>query len=186
MAQATWEKSKVSDDQKQKVKVTSKAERYKFMIGGFLILGAVIFLVISGTLGGARYFITVDEVVNNPDYIGETVRVSGAVLGDSIVYDEENLIMDFVVADMPTEIDDLAKVLHDAVNNPNTPRMQVHIENQVKPDLLQHEAQAIMTGHLGEDGIFYVDELLLKCPSRYEEALPEQVAGESGVSEYAG
>jgi cytochrome c-type biogenesis protein CcmE len=33
-----------------------------------------------------------------------------------------------------------------------------------------------MTGHLGDDGIFYADELFLKCPSRYEEAIPEQAA----------
>jgi len=44
----------------------------------------------------------------------------------------------------------------------------------VKPDLLKHEAQAIVTGHLGADGIFYADELLLKCPTRYEEAVPDQ------------
>jgi cytochrome c-type biogenesis protein CcmE len=37
-----------------------------------------------------------------------------------------------------------------------------------------NEAQAIVTGHLGEDGIFYADELLLKCPTKYEEAVPEQ------------
>ncbi len=43
-----------------------------------------------------------------------------------------------------------------------------------KPDLLRNEAQAIMTGHLGEDGIFYAEELLLKCPTKYEEAVPAQ------------
>jgi cytochrome c-type biogenesis protein CcmE len=31
-----------------------------------------------------------------------------------------------------------------------------------------------MTGHLGEDGVFYAEELLLKCPTRYEEAVPKQ------------
>jgi cytochrome c-type biogenesis protein CcmE len=31
-----------------------------------------------------------------------------------------------------------------------------------------------MTGHLGTDGVFYAEELLLKCPTRYEEAVPEQ------------
>ena len=43
-----------------------------------------------------------------------------------------------------------------------------------KPDLLRGEAQAIMTGKLGDDGVFYADELLLKCPTKYEEAVPEQ------------
>jgi cytochrome c-type biogenesis protein CcmE len=46
-----------------------------------------------------------------------------------------------------------------------------------KPDLLRDEAQAIMTGRLGEDGIFYADELLLKCPTKYEEAVPQQSEG---------
>ncbi|MBC8333994.1 MAG: cytochrome c maturation protein CcmE, partial [Anaerolineales bacterium] len=45
------------------------------------------------------------------------------------------------------------------------------------PDLLQNEAQAIMTGHIEADGIFYADELLLKCPTKYEEAIPEQSEG---------
>ena len=43
-------------------------------------------------------------------------------------------------------------------------------------DLLKNEAQAIMTGELGDDGVFYAKELLLKCPTKYEEALPDQSA----------
>jgi cytochrome c-type biogenesis protein CcmE len=27
---------------------------------------------------------------------------------------------------------------------------------------------------MGADGVFYAEELLLKCPTRYEEAVPEQ------------
>ena len=46
----------------------------------------------------------------------------------------------------------------------------------VKPDLLRDEAQAIMTGQLGEDGVFHADELLLKCPTKYEEAVPQQTS----------
>jgi cytochrome c-type biogenesis protein CcmE len=42
------------------------------------------------------------------------------------------------------------------------------------PDLLRHEAQAIVTGRIGADGVFYADELLLKCPTRYEEDIPLQ------------
>ena len=33
-----------------------------------------------------------------------------------------------------------------------------------------------MTGHIDENGVFHADELLLKCPTRYEEAVPEQAA----------
>ena len=52
--------------------------------------------------------------------------------------------------------------------------MPVYVEGQVKPELLQHEAQAIMTGTLGEDGVFYVTDLQTKCPSRFIESEPDQ------------
>ena len=67
-------------------------------------------------------------------------------------------------------------VLHQAVIDPTRSRMKV-VYTGPKPDLLRDEAQAIMTGKLGEDGVFYADELLLKCPTKYEEAVPEQAEG---------
>lgn len=178
MAQATWEKPVSS------AKITSKASggRWKFLIGAFLILGAVGYLVVSGMLSGARYYISVAELLNNPDrYAGQTVRVSGAVIGDTIVYDSENLLIDFTVVSMPEEYTNLADALHYAVNDSTAPRMQVHVDNQVRPELLQHEAQAIMTGTMGTDGIFYVSELNLKCPSRFTEDGPDQSIAQPGV-----
>ena len=62
------------------------------------------------------------------------------------------------------------------MTDPTRARMTV-VYTGAMPDLLRDEAQAIMTGHLGEDGIFYADELLLKCPTKYEEAVPEQAEG---------
>jgi cytochrome c-type biogenesis protein CcmE len=65
-------------------------------------------------------------------------------------------------------------VLHSAVTDPARARLTI-IYNGPKPDLLRDEAQAIVTGHLNEEGIFYADELLLKCPTKYQEAVPSQV-----------
>jgi cytochrome c-type biogenesis protein CcmE len=172
MAQAAWEKTGTISAPA----AARPAERLKFLVGGLLILGAVLYLIGSGTATGARYFITIEELVSKPEYIGQTVRVSGAVLGDTIQYDSRALTLNFTVANIPSEIGDLATVLHEAVSNPQAARIPVYIENQVKPDLLKHEAQAILTGKLGEDGIFYASELLLKCPSRYEESVPDQAA----------
>lgn len=151
-------------------------ERLKFLVAGALMLAAVGYLVFSGMLTGTSYFITVEDLVSSDQYVGETVRISGAVIGDTIEYDAENLILDFTIAHIPKETDNLALELYTAVHTEGTPRIPVHIENEVMPDLLQNEAQAILTGYMGEDGVFYASELLLKCPSRYEEALPDQVA----------
>jgi cytochrome c-type biogenesis protein CcmE len=153
----------------------------KFMIGGILILGAVVFLIWSSTAATSEYFLTIDELnAKSSSIVDKNVRVSGAVLGDTIQYDAQNLILTFEVANVPgdnAEIEaqgGLAEVLHQAVIDPSRQRMKVVYEG-VMPDLLRNEAQAIMTGHVGADGIFYAEELLLKCPTKYEEAVPDQV-----------
>ena len=153
----------------------------KFMIGGILILGAVVFLIWSSTAATSEYFLTIDELnAKSSSIVDKNVRVSGAVLGDTIQYDAQNLVLTFEVANVPgdnAEIEaqgGLAEVLHQAVIDPSRQRMKVVYEG-VMPDLLRNEAQAIMTGHVGADGIFYAEELLLKCPTKYEEAVPDQV-----------
>ncbi len=157
--------------------------RFKFILGGALILAAVVYLIVSSTSASAEYFLTVDELeAKGESIVGRSLRVSGAVIGDTIQYDPETLNLTFQVAHVPgdnAEIEaqgGLAFVLHEAVTDPTRSRMTV-VYTGAMPDLLRDEAQAIMTGHLGEDGIFYADELLLKCPTKYEEAVPEQAEG---------
>jgi cytochrome c-type biogenesis protein CcmE len=152
----------------------------KFVIGGILILGAVVFLIWSSTTANAEYFLTIDELnAKGAGVVDKNLRVSGAVIGDSIQYDPQSLTLSFDVAHVPADNlaveteGGLAEVLHQAVMDPSRARMKV-VYVGPKPDLLRNEAQAIMTGHLGTDGVFYAEELLLKCPTRYEEAVPEQ------------
>ena len=99
--------------------------------------------------------------------------------GDSIVYDPQTLTLTFAIVSVPADMDEieqaggLAEVLHRAVSDPAAARLQV-VYNGPRPDLLRHEAQAIVTGRLGDDGVFHADELLLKCPTRHEEEIPAQ------------
>jgi cytochrome c-type biogenesis protein CcmE len=157
--------------------------RVKFLVGGFLILAAIVYLIATATLGNQQYYRTIDELVSNRTAMtGQAVRVSGAVIGDTITWDPETLTITFEMAHMPGDqamIDDeggLAQVLHEAVTDPSRTRLTVVYVGPM-PDLLQHEAQAIVTGRIGEDGLFHAEELLLKCPTRYEEYVPEQVEG---------
>lgn len=162
---------------------TSRGGRTKFIVGGLLIVAAIIYLIFSSTQANAQYFYTVEELnAKNAEIVDQNVRVSGAVIGDSIQYDPQTFELRFTVAHVPADNKEveakggLAAVLHEAVSDPSRQRMEV-LYTGVMPDLLRDEAQAIMTGHMGADGIFYVDELLLKCPTKYEEAVPEQAEG---------
>lgn len=157
-------------------------QRNKFFIGGALILAAVVYLIVSSTRASAEYFMTVDELnAKGSSAVNQSVRLSGAVLGDTIQYDAATLTLTFDVAHVPGDnaeieaLGGLAVVLNQAVNDPTRSRMTVVYEG-VMPDLLRNEAQAIMTGKLGDDGVFHAEELLLKCPTKYEEAVPEQAA----------
>ncbi len=155
-------------------------ERGKFFIGGLLIVAAVVYLIVSSTTAGAQFFLTVDELAaKGSEMMDRELRVAGAVIGDSIDYEPETLILKFIIAHIPgdnseiEELGGLAEVLYQAVNDPTRNRISVVYEGPM-PDLLRHEAQAIVTGYLGDDGVFYADELLLKCPTRYEESIPDQ------------
>jgi cytochrome c-type biogenesis protein CcmE len=162
---------------------TSGLGRKKFLIGGLVILAAVVYLIASSTVAGAQFFFTVDELkAGGTSAVGKPARVAGAVLGDTITYDPETLTLSFTIVHMPADqalVNDeggLAEALHQAVIDPTRARLQV-VYVGVKPDLLKDEAQAIVTGELGADGVFHANELLLRCPTRYEDAVPGQVDG---------
>jgi cytochrome c-type biogenesis protein CcmE len=157
--------------------------RWKFWIGGLLIVAAVVYLIASSTSAAAQYYLTVDELNADPSAAqGRDLKISGAVDGESVSYDPATLTLRFAIANVPGDLDQiekaggLAAVLHQAVSDPQATRLMVEYVGP-KPDLLRHEAQAIVTGRLGEDGVFHADELLLKCPTRYEESVPQQVEG---------
>lgn len=181
MAQATWEKGQEAGRILPPKSLSKKGERAKFLIGGVLIIGAIVYLMVSGTLTGARFFITVEEVVGDSGYLGETVRISGAVIGETINYtvnDDDTTNLTFTISHIPEEFDNLAEALHLSVNDPNATHLVVHMENEAMPDLLQHEAQAIITGSMQPDGTFFATELLLKCPSRFDEGGSDQSLGQ--------
>lgn len=157
-----------------------KGSQTKFIVGGVLIIAAIILLIVTNTKAGAQYFLTVDELLGRKsELVNRDVRVSGAVIGQSIDYDTDNIILKFTIAHVPgdnKEIENrggLAEVLHQAVEDPTLNHLQVVYEG-VMPDLLRNEAQAIMTGKIDENGVFHADELLLKCPTKYEEDIPKQ------------
>ena len=157
--------------------------RGKFIIGGLLILAAVVYLIFSSTKANAEYFMTVDELQAKSDsMVGRSLRISGAVVGSTIQFNPDTNNLTFTIANVPGDnatIDaqgGLAKVLHEAVVDPTRKRLSI-IYNGPKPDLMRDEAQAIITGQLDTDGVFHADELLLKCPTKYEQAVPSQVSG---------
>ncbi len=158
----------------------SNPGRWKFLFGGFLIVAAIVYLIASSTQAAAQYYLTIDELFARGEDLGDRdIKISGVVDGDTIQYDVKNLTLSFTIANVPAELDEiekaggLAEALHIALEDQQATRLEVEYIG-VMPDLLRDEAQAIVTGRMGKDGIFHADELLLKCPTRYEGDVPLQ------------
>jgi cytochrome c-type biogenesis protein CcmE len=162
MAQAAWTKEKEGAEEKP------QSNRIKFIIGGLLMVVAIAFLVVNALSGSTQLYLTVDEYyADQSKYNGRDLRVSGWVLGDSIQF---------------TQIDATTSRLEfdvvDDISNPGQ-RLRIVAMNEPMPDLLQHEAQALVEGS-AEGSVFNANPggLFLKCPTRYEEeGAPYETAG---------
>ncbi len=174
MTELSWEKSRAANLAKP-----VKSTRARFALVGFVILGVMAFMILSGTLNGKMSFLTVNEVKSRAELMGKPVRVTGAVVGSTIKFDSSTNTISFTMAHISLDAAELqnegglAKALHLAVLDSTAKRIDVVVKNQPMPDLLQDEAQAILTGKLNSDGVFYADDLQLKCPSKYSASLPQ-------------
>jgi cytochrome c-type biogenesis protein CcmE len=85
--------------------------------------------------------------------VGKNLRVSGNVVTESIAYDAATLDLNFMISD------------------PADPAKMVPIHfHGVQPDQMTREgSSAIVEGQMRPDGTVEANNLLLKCPSRYEE-----------------
>lgn len=131
---------------------SKKARRQtKLIIGGVVLALIIGYLIFSGLQGSSAYYLTVDELKDEGTSLqGRKVRVSGLVVGDSINWDSENILLEFDLAGES---------------------LALHVRYKgVRPDMLREGAEAIVEGQYTGGNLLEADQLLLKCPSKYEEA----------------
>jgi cytochrome c-type biogenesis protein CcmE len=137
-----------------KVESNQANKKIKFIVGGAVVLGLIVYLIASAISSSGAYYREVAEVVNEKAALtGKSLRVSGNIVTESIKYDPATLNLSFSISDPK----DAGK------------QLAIHFHG-VKPDQMDREgSSAIVEGSLGPGGIVEANNLLLKCPSRYEE-----------------
>ncbi len=129
--------------------------KFKFLVGGFVAVAAIAVLIVNGLMSAGNYYITLEEAVSQGDrLVGQGVRINAAVDKESVRYDTQNIVLTFNLMDEAGNR--LPVVYHD-----------------VMPDLFMKSERVIVEGRLNEQGIFEASLILVKCPSKYEEALEE-------------
>ena len=130
----------------------------QFLVAGLLLVGVIVSLMVYGLTTATAYWLTVDEVQQRGSaLVSQRLRVNGVVVDGSEDWNPAEVTLRFKIQDEENPNQQLEVVFYDS-----------------RPDNFQRAASVIATGELLPDGVFQADVLLLKCPSRYEEA-PEDI-----------
>lgn len=117
-------------------------------------VAAIIGYILYDGVSGETYFYTADQAVaQGPKLRGQTVRVKGKVEEGSIVGAAGQLQRTFRI----TEHGKSLRVSYD----------------KALPDTFKEGMEVVAQGRVGDDYTLVADEVLVKCPSRYEGQTPD-------------
>ena len=125
------------------------AGRWKFMVGGAVIVGALVWLGFVGFQESKAYYVTVDEYRSmQGTQDGRTLKLAGEVVAGSI--DRAKPQMEFVLA-----------------NQDKTIRVR-YVGKDIIPDTFKDGTKALVEGKAASDGVFQATHIEAKCASKYE------------------
>jgi cytochrome c-type biogenesis protein CcmE len=132
-------------------------QNVKFFVAGGVIALAVAYLVVMGLQSTTVYFLTVSELqAKGPAAHNQVLRVSGNLVPGTLTRDTSGLGIHFLIADPSSQ-----------------PLPVVYRGGQV-PDIIGDNIEIVAEGRLDSKGSFMATNVLAKCPSRLENALPEE------------
>lgn len=120
----------------------------RYLIGGGILLAAIIYLLYLSLGDSVSYYVTVSEFYERESELHDkNIRVAGAVL-NPIEWDTEKLELKFNITE----------------GGKNMPV----IFNGAQPTGFKVDSNILVEGKYDVIGIFQATKLILKCPSKYE------------------
>ena len=122
----------------------------KFVLGGIVVAVVIGVLIATSFSGSTSEYLSVAEVkALSPDQARNS-RVAGAIVPDSVEWSTRDLHLTFEISD---DTGNLAISYHGP-----------------QPDMLVDAVEAVVVGKYDPGSqVFEAEELLMKCPSKYEE-----------------
>ncbi|MFQ5794108.1 MAG: cytochrome c maturation protein CcmE [Candidatus Bipolaricaulia bacterium] len=132
----------------------TRKKRYQMAVGVTVIVIGIGYLLISSFSGTTVYYYQVDELSDLEILPTERIRVSGQLVPGTVNYDPTIPMLRFTLA-----------------SEGSSAQLQV-IYREIQPDNFLRSTEVVVTGYLEGDR-FTAEEMLVKCPSRYE-SVPEE------------
>jgi len=125
------------------------SSKWKFIIGGAIVLAALAWLGFVGFQEGKAYYITVSEYsALKANFQGKTLKIAGDVVDGSI--DRTKPQLEFVISHQGKSL----KVRY--------------VGKDVIPDTFKDGSKAVVEGTISQDGILQARHIEAKCASKYE------------------
>jgi cytochrome c-type biogenesis protein CcmE len=122
----------------------------KFVIGGVVVAAVIGVLIATSFSGSTSDYLTITEVKALEPQQNRDSRVAGAIVPNSVEWSTRDLHLTF-------EITDDTGTLPISYHGP-------------QPDMLVDAVEAVAVGKYDPAAqVFEAEELLMKCPSKYEE-----------------
>lgn len=122
-------------------------KRLGFIVAGLAGLGIAAALVLSAFQENLVFFFSPSQVAAKEAPIGRTFRVGGLVQEGTVQRDKDGLTVRFVVTDTAQSIPVIYK--------------------GILPDLFKEGKGCVAQGKIGDDGVFYADQVLAKHDENY-------------------
>ncbi len=127
----------------------SRVGAVKYFAGGLAILAVIGYVLFTSFQSNAVYYYTLPEFkAQQSKLAGQTLRINAPLDKNSIQLDQKAVVLRFNLKDGDV--------------------VQPVVYHGVAPDTFTTGETIVAEGHLGTDGVFQADNLLVKCPSKYE------------------
>ncbi len=131
----------------------ARHKRLVFVALGLVGVGAAAYLANSALQQNLSYYFSPSEVLAKAAPVGNSFRLGGLVENGTLQRQPDGLTLTFLVTD-------------------NAQRVKVSYTG-ILPDLFSEGRGVVTRGKLGEDGVFYAEEVLAKHDEEY---MPPEVA----------
>lgn len=129
---------------------SSKGKYLRFGAAIVIILMALAYLAYTGVQSTKSYYVTIKELGTTDNAHSKRLRVAGNVVPGSIK--RQGSHMEFNLEEEGKQL----PVVYQGTEAP--------------PDTFKDNAQALVEGHYGEDGVFHATQIQAKCASKYAAA----------------
>lgn len=155
----------LADDLDYGLSAEDEGPSWGLLIGVLVAMAAITFLVFDGMQSETYFFDVHDAVERSDQLVGQNIRVRGDVSPGSFIGEKGVLESQF---DITSDGESLTIVYERAL-----------------PDTFEEDSEIVAEGYLDEHLVLHADEVLVKCPSRYEGAPPtDGYEGDYGGGDY--